>query len=317
MSGHLTERQILDFHFGLARPRQAARAADHLAACAVCRARAEQLREKLAALDTLKAQPPVSEQLVADTLRAVRRSAAATAGPIRFPRFSWAIGMAAAAALLLLVARPWQVERAVEADALGRLAQRAEAPGPAEQVFVEAESAAPAAPASAPVADSLLWRDDRARTLVADYDESGRPLEVPAPEEAQPVLIANAEEVSPALLAMTSERANRLLARARPARPAAETCFSAAPLKSVAAKAPAADEGPASGAAPARCWRISAVNTGDAPALAVASIQLPGPETRLRAEGHAVSIVTQEAGRVALEFQVPARTNVWFLCTAE
>ncbi len=101
MNQHLSEQQLLDFRFELCADTRRREIEQHLAGCAECRARLEQLNAKFAALDSLKGEVAAPEKLIADTLRTIRISEPEPA--VVFPRWAWVTGFAAAAALLMAV----------------------------------------------------------------------------------------------------------------------------------------------------------------------------------------------------------------------
>ncbi len=71
---HLTERELIDYRFGLGRPELARRVEGHLEECAECRGKLEELKRRFAALDLLGAEEEVSEGLVAQVLAEARRA---------------------------------------------------------------------------------------------------------------------------------------------------------------------------------------------------------------------------------------------------
>lgn len=97
MKRHLTEEELIQQKFGLASDEQAAGAAEHLAGCAECRERLELLDQKFAALDLLREDVSVSDELIAQTVaqakQPVRRKI------ISFGKYNW---IATAAAVLIL-----------------------------------------------------------------------------------------------------------------------------------------------------------------------------------------------------------------------
>jgi hypothetical protein len=95
---HLKDRSLIDYQFKLLEAELAAEVARHLASCEQCRQRAGQLAKRLSALDLMKDDPAVSEDLVTQTL------AKAESGPIRTPPFRIWPWLAAAAALILVAA---------------------------------------------------------------------------------------------------------------------------------------------------------------------------------------------------------------------
>ncbi|MBN2312716.1 MAG: hypothetical protein JXM79_02230, partial [Sedimentisphaerales bacterium] len=68
MKRHLTEKELIEYRFGLAADEQAAASAEHVAGCAECRKRLEQLDRKFAALDLLREDVHASEELIAQVV---------------------------------------------------------------------------------------------------------------------------------------------------------------------------------------------------------------------------------------------------------
>ncbi len=69
MMRHLTERELIEYRFRLTSDDQVSFAAGHLAGCAECRARLEQLIQKFAALDLLREDIHVSDELISQVLQ--------------------------------------------------------------------------------------------------------------------------------------------------------------------------------------------------------------------------------------------------------
>jgi hypothetical protein len=89
---HLTDQSLIDYRFDLLEADLAAEVARHLAACEQCQRRSSELAKKLEALDLLKQEPAMTEDLVRQTLDSVRRTR-----PVTHIRAWWA----AAAAVVL------------------------------------------------------------------------------------------------------------------------------------------------------------------------------------------------------------------------
>lgn len=150
MSRHLTDRQIVEHLYQLSGNRQAARATRHLDGCARCRERAEQLRLRLAALDGLREAPEAGERLIADTLRRVRLDEGGARPEAVSARWAWTAGLAAAAALMLVL---------VAAGPFGLLRSRSSRVAMAERM-PEAPAAEPAAPEPA-MEVAMAAKDDK------------------------------------------------------------------------------------------------------------------------------------------------------------
>ena len=107
MKGHLTERELIEYQFKLASDSRMGKIAGHLDICAQCSERLEQLERKFAALDLLREDVKVSEDLISQVVE----QAGSARGKVRprvipFRKPAW-IGAAAAvflAGLLLLAA---------------------------------------------------------------------------------------------------------------------------------------------------------------------------------------------------------------------
>ena len=69
MMRHLTERELIEYRFRLTSDDQVSIAAGHLAGCTECRARLEQLIQKFAALDLLREDIHVSDELISQVLK--------------------------------------------------------------------------------------------------------------------------------------------------------------------------------------------------------------------------------------------------------
>ena len=93
---HFNTDQLRDYRFGLLEAAEAADIAAHLERCAECRAELEQIQRQFAALDILKDQPAVSDQLVAEVLRAK--------APRKIIPFPTALLVAAAACIAMVFA---------------------------------------------------------------------------------------------------------------------------------------------------------------------------------------------------------------------
>jgi hypothetical protein len=97
MNRHLTERELIEHQFKLASEADSQQIADHLQQCDKCRADLEHLKHRFAALDLLRQDVRVSEELISQVLEQTRRPARPSS--ILFRRPAW---IGAAAALLLI-----------------------------------------------------------------------------------------------------------------------------------------------------------------------------------------------------------------------
>jgi len=109
MKRHLTERELIEYQFNLASNTRLKENAEHLQSCAQCREHLEQLKRKFAALDLLREETKVSDDLISRVIKQakqrphVKRGAKYLAPPFR-RAFPW-IGAAAVLLVgLLLVA---------------------------------------------------------------------------------------------------------------------------------------------------------------------------------------------------------------------
>jgi len=105
MKRHLTGRELIEYQFELASELRKEEIAGHLQDCARCRQRLEQLKRKFAALELLREELELSEELISRV--ATQASRPAPARVISFRKPAW-IGAAAAVLLmgsLLLVSR--------------------------------------------------------------------------------------------------------------------------------------------------------------------------------------------------------------------
>jgi hypothetical protein len=69
MENHLTESELIEYRFGLASEEQQSISSGHLADCAECRERLEQLIKKFATLDLLREDAHVPEELISEVLK--------------------------------------------------------------------------------------------------------------------------------------------------------------------------------------------------------------------------------------------------------
>jgi anti-sigma factor RsiW len=74
MENHLTENELIEYQFKLGTQEEQEASSKHLAGCAECRERLEKLIKKFAALDLLRADAHVSEELISQVLEQDKRS---------------------------------------------------------------------------------------------------------------------------------------------------------------------------------------------------------------------------------------------------
>ena len=97
MKGHLTERELIEYRFELGPEAQAERIAGHLQSCAQCRESLEKLKDKFAALDLLREEVEVSEELISQVVGQAHQPRQPKV--VKFSRPAW-IGTAAAVLLM-------------------------------------------------------------------------------------------------------------------------------------------------------------------------------------------------------------------------
>ncbi len=100
MENHLTENELIEYRFGLSSQEQQSISSEHLAGCAECRERLEQLIKKFAALDLLREDAHVSEELISEVLEQAGQPARRKVVP--FYKSPW-IGAVAAAVVACFV----------------------------------------------------------------------------------------------------------------------------------------------------------------------------------------------------------------------
>ncbi len=91
---HLTEPQLIEYQFKLADENEANKIAAHLKTCPDCKERLEQLQRRFEALNLLREEPQLSEDLISTVMQQVQKPQIK-----RFPIPAW---IAAAAALLVI-----------------------------------------------------------------------------------------------------------------------------------------------------------------------------------------------------------------------
>jgi len=91
MKRHLTEKELIEYRFRLASDEQAGASAEHVAGCAECRERLEQLDRKFAALDLLREDVHASETLIAQVMEQTKGPAKAKVVPFRTLRWIGAV----------------------------------------------------------------------------------------------------------------------------------------------------------------------------------------------------------------------------------
>jgi len=100
MKNHLSENELIEYRFGLSSEEQQSISSEHLAGCAECRERLEQLIKKFAALDLLREDAHVPEALISEVLEQAGQPARSKIVP--FYKSPW-IGAVAAAVVACFV----------------------------------------------------------------------------------------------------------------------------------------------------------------------------------------------------------------------
>jgi len=100
MENHLTENELIEYRFGLSSQEQQGISSEHLAGCAECRERLEKLIKKFAALDLLREDTHVPEELISEVLEQAGKPARGKIVP--FYKSPW-IGAVAAAVVACFV----------------------------------------------------------------------------------------------------------------------------------------------------------------------------------------------------------------------
>ncbi len=100
MKGHLTDKELIEYQFKLASDIQMEEISGHLESCAKCREHLEQLKRKFSALDLLREDVKVSEDLVSQVVEQVGKPARPKVVSILRPRW---IGAAAAVLIVGLI----------------------------------------------------------------------------------------------------------------------------------------------------------------------------------------------------------------------
>ena len=130
MKRHLTEKELIEYEFKLASVGPAGEIAEHLESCGDCRGNLERLRAKFAALDLLKDDVEVSEELIARVVGEVKKPAGRIFG---FRRPAW---IGAAAAVLVIGVLLFALNLPKEKVRSGEVARALETPAD-EPAFAE------------------------------------------------------------------------------------------------------------------------------------------------------------------------------------
>ncbi|HUU16506.1 MAG TPA: DUF4139 domain-containing protein [Sedimentisphaerales bacterium] len=100
MEHHLTERELIEYQFKLVSDMQIKEAAEHLQGCGECREHLEKLQRKFSALDLLRGEAQISEDLIS---RVIEQTGSAQSGVrtriVWFKKYAW---LSSAAAVLVV-----------------------------------------------------------------------------------------------------------------------------------------------------------------------------------------------------------------------
>ena len=192
MENHLTENELIEYRFGLSSQQQQSTSSEHLTGCAECRERLEQLIKKFAALDLLREDAHVSEELISQVLEQAGQPARQKVVP--FYKSPW-IGAVAAVlvACFVLLMSNLNTEKSTQR-------QFAREPEPKGRTVTKESGAKGQAQADSPV--RTLAQDADAKTEMPTAND-------PAHEEATTRIVA--KETSD-MIAPTKEPARDIAA---------------------------------------------------------------------------------------------------------
>ena len=97
MKNHLTERELIEYQFKLVSDMQTKEAAEHLQGCGECREHLEKLQRKFSALDLLRGEAKISDDLISRVVEQARQPARTRI--VWFKKYAW---LSSAAAVLLV-----------------------------------------------------------------------------------------------------------------------------------------------------------------------------------------------------------------------
>ncbi|MGB2865416.1 MAG: hypothetical protein WBC05_18950, partial [Sedimentisphaerales bacterium] len=103
MENHLTENELIEYRFGLSSQEQQSIYSEHLAGCAECRERLEQLIKKFTALDLLREDAHVPEELISQVLDQAGQPARKKVIPFYNSPWIGAVAAAVVACFVLLM----------------------------------------------------------------------------------------------------------------------------------------------------------------------------------------------------------------------
>ncbi len=97
MKNHLTERELIEYQFKLVSDMQIKETAEHLQSCGECRGHLEKLQRKFSALDLLRGEAKISDDLISRVVEQARQPARTRI--VWFKKYAW---LSSAAAVLLV-----------------------------------------------------------------------------------------------------------------------------------------------------------------------------------------------------------------------
>jgi hypothetical protein len=103
MENHLTENELIEYQFKLGTQEEQEASSKHLAGCAECRERLEKLIKKFAALDLLRADAHVSEELISQVLEQAKQPARQKVIPLYKSPWLGAVAAVLVAGFMLLM----------------------------------------------------------------------------------------------------------------------------------------------------------------------------------------------------------------------
>jgi len=173
MKNHLTENELIEYRFGLSSQEQQSISSEHLAGCAECRERLEKLIKKFAALDLLREDTHVPEELISEVLEQAGQPARVKVVPLYKSPWIGAVAAAVVACFVLLMSN-------LNTD---KSTQRQFAKGPKSEIRIVSKESG---------AKGEVQADSPMRMLAQDTDakmQMAAPTE-PAHEEAATRIIA-------------------------------------------------------------------------------------------------------------------------------
>ncbi len=158
MKNHLTEKELIEYQFKLASEARAEEIAEHLKDCARCREGLEGLKRKFAALDLLRDETKVSEDLISQVIAQAEKPTQAKIVSFRKP--AWITAVAAVLLLGLLLLVPHLTRQEVQtrevAQDLARPAEDFGKKDTMEKFALDLAEEKPAVVAAAKVAEKLV-----------------------------------------------------------------------------------------------------------------------------------------------------------------